>query len=71
MIKVLRGSWYILDSFSSRTQLYTCPVEYWNGPASRGERDANKWRGFIDYHGGTNFSHTHYGDTRNGGCTQS
>jgi hypothetical protein len=70
MVKVLRGSWSILDSFSSMTQLYICPMEYWNVPASEGQRDAIRWRGFIDHSGGTNFSHTYYGDTRRGDRNQ-
>ena len=66
MVKVLRGSWSILDSLSSKTQLYTCPIEALNNSWYEGDRDIIRWRGFIDHDGHNNFGYTHYGDTRHG-----
>lgn len=69
MVKVLRGSW-ARYAFSLRAWIYICPMEYWNRPSYKGEKDSGRWRGFIDYNGSTNFSHTHYGDTRRGDRNQ-
>lgn len=72
MVKVLRGSWSILDSLSSKTQLYTCcPIEALNIPSYQGDRDTIRWRGFIDVSGCTNFGYTYYGDTKRGERSES
>lgn len=68
MVKILRGTRSILDSLSSKTQLYTCPIEVLNNSRYEGDRDIIRWRGFIDRDGNTNFGYTHYGDTRRGGA---